>query len=466
MTENREILRCSKVGLHSMFDVNFTLHSGECLLILGLRGNYLHELAGIIAGCSQSYNGAILLDGSPICFHSQSEANSAGIYLIQDTSALIGNFSLSENIFLSPRMGKAPFWRGISVLNQQADQLFQELDIPLRGSMLGGDCSIFEQHLTLVAQAVYRNARIIIFENIFSTYTDSQLPRFRQLLQTLRSIGISVLIFSNVVTDLYECADRALIFRSATIVHIFEREQLSRNLLFRAMTQASKAPHHGSTGQQTFLMELINFRPEATTDKPVNCSIERGCVTTLVTENISGAKKLAESVFGSHPFQGTLKLDGSPRYFRNSLEAIDSGIGLITEEIDDNLFRNFDASENIALMLGKQTDFTSNIENRRVSRFLSRQVAKKYEIDPSLLQVSAIRELSNIDKLRLALLRWLVLNPKVLLLVHPYCNLDEGERVEFNQLLDRITSKNIGVLLLSPMIDELSDITDRMVRLP
>lgn len=464
----KERLRCDGLRFRSMFDMSFSLCEGECLLLMGLRGNYQHELANILAGYESNYEGSLYLDGRETAFSSPVQANREGIHLIRDNSALIGNFRLSENVFLVPQYAGTAFFVTPSSLNAKADQLFKSLGLDLKGSSYGNQCDIFEQHAVRTARAVAQDAGIILFENVADVYNSDQLRRFKELLQTLRKAGISVILFSSIITGLFEYADRVFVLRDATIAHIFERDEVDRESLFQALTQNKNTPairleEDGSAGG--CLMRLEQFAPIGYAGAPLNLSIRKSCITSLITDNIDSVSSVPRSIFGGIPFHGSMILDGKKCGFVRSADAISRGIGLIDGENDGNLFENFSAETNVFLMLQRLTDFPLSIENKRANRFLAFQAAEKYGIDPELLDTASVESLSNINRMKLALLRWLVLNPRLLLLIHPYCNLDEFERLELSRLLSRIASKGVSMLMVSTLMSDAVDISGKMVRI-
>lgn len=465
---NQPLLKCEKIGFHSMFDVNFSLFESDLLMIIGLRGSYLHELVNILSGSEQKYHGRLCLAGDPVTFASPTDANNQGIYLIRNSASIIENFKLSENIFLAPHPVKAPFFLCRTNLDSAADKLLQCMGLPLQGNMYGGACDIFERHAVMAARAVAHGAKIIIFENTMDNYTDVQIRRFKGLLKTLREKGIGVIVFSGVITSIFEQANQILVLRDATVAHVFERGEVNKSLLFQALTQGqypSAAYKDTEAEQPSVLIQLRDFRPVGYTGSPLNLSVPRSDIVSLIADDITNSSLILESIFGLNPFKGEMILNASPCRFTSCGDAIAAGIGMIHGEPNKNLFKNFRAEENISLMLGKHTDHIGGFTNSNINQYLALQAAGKYGISRELLDVADIEELSNIQKISLALLRWLVLKPKLLLMIHPYCSLDEMERLELNKLLLQIASNGISVLLLSPFVSDIIQVSSRTIQI-
>ena len=468
MVMNQPLLKCEKIGFRSMFDVNFSLFESGLLMVMGLKGNYLHELVNVLSGNEQKYCGRLCLCGNPVAFSSETDANSYGIYVIRYPSAIIENFRLSENVFLAPYPIKAPFFLRNTNLDTMADGLFQRLGVPLQGNMYGGVCDAFEQHAVMVARAVAHGAKVIIFENTMDNYTDVQIGRFKELLKVLQEKGVGIIVFSSVITSIFEQADQILVLRDATVAHVFEKGSVKRDLLFQALTQDqySSAPYKDTeTEQFPTLLRLRDFQPSGYVGLPLNFSISRSDIVSLIADDIVNSSLIMESIFGLNPFKGDVILGTKSCKFSSCSDAIAGGIGMIYGEPHKNLFKNFKAEENITLMLGKYTDHVGGFTNSNINQYLAQQAAEKYGISQNLLEATDIEALSNIHKISLALLRWLVLKPKLLLVIHPYCSLDEVERLELNKILLQIASNGVSILLLSPFVSDIIQVSSRTIQI-
>ncbi|MDO4314328.1 MAG: hypothetical protein Q4C45_01030 [Oscillospiraceae bacterium] len=453
-----ELFRCEKIESNSLFDINLSLSRREILMVMGLRSSNLHVLSDILSGHEQDYRGTLYLNGKRTVFTSPEDAKRQGVYVIRDPSSVIENFRLSENLFLAPHP-QATFFAHDAAMEREADKLFDWLELELRGHAYGSQCDIFERHAVMTARAIAHGARILIFENVVNSYTDEQTGRFQKLLWTLRSKNFGILVFSSVISDAFALADRLLILRSATIAHVFDKCDLDRENILRALNPPTLGQPKRCQELARFA-QLIDFTPQGYSGQPLSLSIPKASITSLVTENALNFEAVAESFIGERPFRGTLLIEGRPRRFSSCRDAIAAGIGLIWEPASKSLFDNLTAQRNVYLMLGEHTDF-GILENDRLNWYVARQAAEKYGIDPALLNASNVKKLSAFERLSLAVLRWLVLNPQLLILIHPYCSLDELERLELSRLLSKIEAGGISVLILSPLVSDIAKISDQ-----
>ena len=454
-----ELFRCEKVESGSLFDINLSIFKGQILMVMGLRSNELHMLSDILTGYEHTYGGTLYLNGRKVSFASPEAANQQGIYVIRNPSSVIENFRLSENIFVAPHQ-QATFFTHTASMEREANKLFDWLGLDLRGNKYGGQCDIFERHAVMAVRAIAHGARILIFENVVNSYTDEQIGRFQKLLHSLRSKGFGILVFSSIITDIFTLADQLSILRDATIAHVFDKCDLTHESILRALNPPALGQRQKRQELAQFA-QLIDFVPDGYSGQPLNLSIPKASITTLIMKNTSNFEAVAESVIGERPFRGTLLIEGQPRKFSSCQEAIAAGIGLIRESANKSLFDNLTAERNVYLMLGEHTDF-SMMENTRLNHYVAYQTAEKYGINPELLNVTNINRLSSFERLNLAILRWLVLNPQLLILIHPYYSLDALERLALSRLLSRIEVNGISVLIISPLISDISKISGQM----
>jgi len=194
----------------------------------------------------------------------------------------------------------------------------------------------------------------------------------------------------------------------------------------------------------------------------VNLILHRGEILGIAGLVGAGRSELARLIFGADERDnGTIILDGKEISPRSPREAIDLGIGLLTEDRNKfGLIMQMGVKENITL---------SNLRELVGKLFINRtkeiEVARKYVDDlriktPSFEQL--VENLSGGNRQKVVLARWLYTKSKVLIFDEPTAGIDVGVKFEIYNLINQLAKEGIGVIVISSDMLELLGICDRI----
>ncbi len=226
MTTTRPILEVKGLskrfgGLVAVNQVSLQIHAGEVVGLLGDNGAGKSTLIKMISGVYQPDGGQILLEGEPVRFATPLEARRKGIETIYQDLALCENLDASSNIFL----GREPLRRRLGILRvldrpymqHQSRQVLDQLDIqipdlrsPIR-QLSGG-----QRQAVSIARAVYWNARLMIMDEPTAALGVPEQLKVLELVRTLRSRGVPVILISHNMQDVFAVADRVIVMRRGT----------------------------------------------------------------------------------------------------------------------------------------------------------------------------------------------------------------------------------------------------------
>ncbi len=173
---------------------------------------------------------------------------------------------------------------------------------------------------------------------------------------------------------------------------------------------------------------------------------------------------MLEALFGACPTEpgGTIVLDGRPARFGEPAEAIAAGVALVTEDRKSlGLFTKMTVAENItirrldALTRGGLVD--RGAEARAVRESIERLSIKTDGGGAPILSLSG----GNQQKCIIA--RWLLINPKLLLLDEPTRGIDVGAKAEIYALIRQLAGQGMAVLMTSSELPELLTVSDRIL---
>jgi ABC-type sugar transport system ATPase subunit len=204
-------------ALQALTDVDLDIHAGQVLAILGDNGAGKSTFIKILSGAYEASAGTLLLDGAPVHFASPQDAADAGIATIFQELALSENLSIAENVFLGrelvQRVLGVPFLRRRE-MKQRVAELLRDLDAHVTdtdaavGSLSGG-----QRQAVAISRALNLNARLVIMDEPTAALAVAETRKVLQLIRRLAGGGRAVILISHNMHDVFEVADRIVVFR-------------------------------------------------------------------------------------------------------------------------------------------------------------------------------------------------------------------------------------------------------------
>ena len=204
-------------ALTALKGVDLEINGGEVLALLGDNGAGKSTFIKILAGAHPQSDGELLVEGEPVHFSSPKDAASSGIATIFQELALSENLSISENVFLGRELKRSVL--GVPFLMRKAmrdrvDGLLHELDAHISdpeapvGSLSGG-----QRQAVAICRALNLNARLVIMDEPTAALAVAETRKVLQLTRKLAKRGCAVVLISHNIADVFEVADRMVVFR-------------------------------------------------------------------------------------------------------------------------------------------------------------------------------------------------------------------------------------------------------------
>jgi len=200
--------------VRALIDVHLALMPGEVLGLVGDNSAGKSTLMKIMTGAYQRDSGDVLIDGAPVHFKSPHESRDLGIEMIYQDFALCGNLDVSQNIFL----GKWPRRFGMFVdrarMHHDAREILDRLKVDVNSvyqkveSLSGG-----RQQSVAIARAISFEPKVVIFDEPTANLSVTATNRLLETIIELRRHGVSQIIISHRLTDIFEVGDRVMVLK-------------------------------------------------------------------------------------------------------------------------------------------------------------------------------------------------------------------------------------------------------------
>ncbi|MDE3177914.1 MAG: sugar ABC transporter ATP-binding protein [Pseudomonadota bacterium] len=447
---------------------NLRLRAGATHALLGANGAGKSTLSRVVSGHINRDSGEILYRGRPLEARSPREALDAGIAMVMQETSLAPDLSVLENIFL-PELRKPGRLSRPSMRRRAAEilaDLGQErsfsLDSPARV------LSAAQRQLVEIAKALALSASLIIFDEPTASLSPSEVERLFDVIARLEHARCAIVFVSHRLEEVFAISDEITVMREGrTVAASLPTSSLNQTELVRLMVgrdlgaiYASAATRDAARGRP--LLSVAHLRaPPAVRD--VSFDLYRGEILGLGGLVGAGRSETVETLFGLRPrASGEVRLDGQPFSPRNPAEAIRAGVGFVAEDRRrQSIVPDLSVRENLLLgHLGAHRGFGLGYAklDDKIDKLMARlELGRDRLGDANLLNFSGGMQ----QKIIIA--RWLLLEPKLLILDEPTKGVDIGTRATIYQVLRDIAATGAAILVISSEFEELLGLADRVI---
>lgn len=208
-------------AIQALSSVSFSLEAGEVLGLMGDNGAGKSTLVKIIAGNFTPSAGEVRIDGHPVAFHKPKDARKVGIEVVYQDLALCNNLSAASNVFLG-REVMASFgplkYVDYRRMNEVAADLFKQLKSETRPRDLVKRMSGGQRQAVAIARTLLSKPKIVMMDEPTAAISVRQVREVLDLIRRLRDQGITVILISHRMPDVFSVADRITVLRRGVLV--------------------------------------------------------------------------------------------------------------------------------------------------------------------------------------------------------------------------------------------------------
>ena len=190
--------------------------------------------------------------------------------------------------------------------------------------------------------------------------------------------------------------------------------------------------------------------------KDVDFKLRRGEIHGLVGHNGAGKSTLVKVLTGVHePERGQIILDGESIVFRHPKDAINKGIGIVTQE--GTMIDTFTGVENI--FLGQEKVKFGVVDNKELAK-KGHELMQSMNLDIDLSV--GVDELSPAKRKLIEVMKIINQYPKIVIFDESTASLTDKERQELFRLMREFREKGLGVIFITHYLDEVLEVCDRI----
>ena len=451
-------------GVRAVDNVSLELRRGEIHALIGENGAGKSTLMHMVAGVYTPDEGTVELDGTSIAGLGEQRTADAGIAMVYQERSLVEALSIAENVFA----GRQPVGRfGLirrGEMRRETTRLLAELELPIDPDTTVADLSRGQQQMVEVAKGLSHDLKVLILDEPTASLTIHESRHLFRIIRRLAAQGVSIIYVSHRMAEVFEISDRVTVMKDGRVTGVRETRTTShdelialmvgRELIFEA--DARRAPADAATA-----LELRNVAAAPVTS--ASFSLRFGEILCLAGLLGAGRTETCQAIFGLRPIQsGSMTLMGKELRPASPVEAMAAGISMLPEDRKESgLFMDFDITDNVV---------AANLDAYTRSGFLSRsdmrEVSRRYTemlrvATPSIDRV--VGTLSGGNQQKILLAKWLVREPRILIVDEPTRGVDVGSKADIYRILRDLAAQGMAILVVSSDLPEVLALAHRIV---
>ena len=399
---------------------------------------------------------------------SPQDAQNAGISTVYQEITLCPNLTVAENMYIGRTKGALANWKS---MNAGAGKILESLGIPASPRQQLGSCSIAVQQMVAIARAVDMECKVLILDEPTSSLDEQEVQKLFGLMRDLRAKGVGIIFVTHFLEQVYEVCDRITVLRDGQLVgeYVIEdlpRVQLVSKMLGKELDDMADIKSEAGGGAVSSggvpVLEAQGLCSSAGI-KPFDFSIRKGEVNGFTGLLGSGRSECVRAIFGAdHVTGGSVKVDGKAVKIKKPLDAMKQGVGYLPEDRKgDGIVGDLSVRENIILALQVMKGFFRPFSRAQAEAFADEYI-KLLEIKTASAD-TPIKSLSGGNQQKCILARWLLTDPKYLILDEPTRGIDIGTKIEIQKLVLKLAAEGKSVTFISSEIDEMLRTCSRLV---
>ncbi|SDN45721.1 sugar ABC transporter ATP-binding protein [Ensifer sp. YR511] len=452
-------------GVVALDDVEFKLKRGTVHALMGENGAGKSTLMKILAGIYTPDKGDVKLKGAEIRLKSPLDALENGIAMIHQELNLMPFMTVAENIWIRREPKNRFGFVDHGEMKRITARLFDRLKIKIDPEIEVRHLSVANRQMVEIAKAVSYESDVLIMDEPTSALTEREVAHLFEIIRDLREQGIGIVYITHKMNELFEIADEFSVFRDGKFIGTHASSDVTRDDIIRMMV--------GREITQMFPKEEVPIGDVVLSVKnlaldgvfrDVSFDVRAGEILGIAGLVGSGRSNVAETLFGVTPASsGAISIDGKTLSIDSPNKAIRNRMAFLTEDRKDTgCLLILDILENMQIAVLQDRFVKGGFVTEKQVTAACEEMSRKLRVKTPNLQ-ERIENLSGGNQQKVLIGRWLLTNPRILILDEPTRGIDVGAKAEIHRLVTELARNGVAVIMISSEMPEVLGMSDRIM---
>jgi rhamnose transport system ATP-binding protein len=441
------------------------LYPGEVHALLGENGAGKSTIVKILGGIYRPDAGVLRVAGEVVELHNPAQSQRLGIAVIHQEPTLFPDLNVAENVFMGrhprDRFGRVDWKR----MYQEVERLLTRLDAPLSVYTPVQGLSIADQQMVEIANALSLNARVLIMDEPTAALSAHEVEKLFVITRQLREQGVAIVLVTHRLEEVFALADRITIMRDGAHVITapasqFTSEDIIRYMVGRELT-ALFPKSEAEIGDVLLDVQHLTRTGEF---EDISFQLRRGEILGFAGLVGAGRTEVARVLFGlDRADAGEIRINKELVHISSPQVAMRYGLAYVPEDRrQQGLVMDFSIAANMTLPILRQlSQFGLAVDWQR-----EHEIATDYSQQLRIRSAGIdqpVKALSGGNQQKVVLAKWLIPNPKILILDEPTRGVDVGAKAEVHRIISDLAAKGLAIILISSELPEVLGMSDRVL---
>lgn len=460
-------------GIIANDDITIRLKKGEIHALLGENGAGKSTLMSVLFGIYQAEEGIIKKDGKEVYIKDPNDANALGIGMVHQHFKLVECFTVLDNIIMGVEPNKFGFLQKKEA-REKVMQLSEKYGLHIDPDAYIEDITVGMQQRTEILKMLYRDNDILIFDEPTAVLTPQEIDELMQIMKNLAAEGKSILFISHKLNEIKAVADRCSVLRKGKYIGTVDTKDATIEELSSMMVGHDVSLHVQKTESNPgdVVLEIENMTVASKMHKNnavknVSLKVHRGEIVCIAGIDGNGQTEFVHGLTGLEPLvSGKITLCGEDITKASIRKRILSGMSHIPEDRHKHgLVLDYPLDYNCVLQRYYEPEFTNKLGFLKKGniRKYAEKLIEQYDVRSGQGAVTIARSMSGGNQQKAIVAREIDRNPELLIAVQPTRGLDVGAIEYIHKQIVAQRDAGKGVLLVSLELEEVMDVSDRIL---
>lgn len=451
-------------GVKALDNVSIDVNRGEVLSLMGENGAGKSTLIKVLAGVYDMDDGEIYIEGQKVDIKSPVDSQNLGISIIYQELNLLPNMSIAENIFLAREKRQGGLFYDKKKTVEEATKLMNEVGLYCNPNKLVEELSVSQRQMVEVAKALSVNSKLIIMDEPTSSLTDRETETLFGVIDKLKRNNVSVIFVSHKLREVQKISDRVYILRDGANSGVINKGEITEDRIIQMMV-GRKLENLFDKENVEITDVVLKVRNLSTKNflKNINFDVRKGEIIGFAGLVGAGRTEVMRAVFGFDKIKtGEIYIEGNKVEIKSPKDAINYGLALVPEDRkEQGLVMEMSVRENTTLANLKQVSKLGFINIGEENKITDSYINKIRTKTPSREQ--KVVNLSGGNQQKVVLSKWLMTNPKILILDEPTRGIDVGAKKEIYTIMSNLAKRGVAIIMISSELPEILGMSDRII---
>jgi len=449
-------------GVLALNNVSLDFIEGEVHALLGENGAGKSTLIKAVAGAITLDSGIIHIGEQDYQHMTPHLSRSKGIEVIYQEFNLVPTMSAAENIFLGDRVSEKPLV-DYGMMKSKTVELFDLFKVDINPNVLVRELSPAQKQIVEIAKAVSKNVKILIMDEPSAPLSVSEVEHMFEIIRQLKQKGVTIIYISHRLEEVFKISDRVSVLRDGQYVATKLTKDTDRKELISLMVgrelKETYPPRANPPGE--IALEVKNLTGNG--DHGISFSVRKGEILGVSGLVGAGRTELAMLLYGAAPIEsGEIWVDGKQVRMRSPQDAIQQGLGLLTEDRKNKgLFLEMGVGWNISFPIVRKLS-KNGVVDTKTEKDITEHYRQRIDIKTPNLEQRVIN-LSGGNQQKVVLAKSLAAESDILIFDEPTRGIDVGAKQEIYQLMCELADHGNAILMISSDMEELLGMSDRII---